>query len=109
MFEVDIFETKWTVYLLSEEKYIADWSDSDAAHTIPSTHEIYFNEGELSRDTVVHELVHAFYAELCTSSASLTGDQVEEVMADLFGKHGDKILRLGRKLFKELKNEEGTE
>lgn len=109
MLKLKIFDSEWKIYLFSEEKYVTEWSDADAAHTIPSTHEIYFNEEELDRETVIHELTHAFYAELCTSSASLTGDQVEEVMCDLVGKHGDKILRLGRKLFKELKTYEEAE
>lgn len=104
MLEIEILGQKWTIYLVEEEKYIKKWSDADAAHTIPSMSEIYFNDEELSRIVVVHELCHAFFAEMCTGSAGLDADQTEEVFCDMIGKHGDKILRLARKLYKELKN-----
>jgi hypothetical protein len=110
VFEIEILVLgqKWQIYLVDEDDYIRRFGDTDAAHANPSEQTIYFNEGELSRDTVVHELCHAFYSELCVGSASVTPEQVEEIFCDMFGKHGDRILRLGRRLYKEFRDESGS-
>jgi hypothetical protein len=108
MVEVSILGNRWKVYLQDEDEYVDLWGDNDAAHTLPATKEIYFNEEELCRQVVTHELAHAYYAETCVSSASLNPDQVEEVMCELFGTNGNKMLKLSRQLFKDLKAESGT-
>lgn len=104
MIEIEILGSRWKVYIQEEELYVRDWGDADAAHTLPGSREIWFNEEELTRETVTHELAHAYYAETCVESASLTPIQVEEVLCEMFGKHGNKLLTISRKLYKELKN-----
>jgi len=47
-------------------------------------------------ETLVHELVHAFYAETCTNSADLDDEQVEEVFCELFSHNDAEILRLAK-------------
>lgn len=104
MIEINILEAKWKVYIMDEEQYITEHSDADAAHTIPALNEIVFNESELNLIVVKHELWHAWRASLCTTSADLTADQEEEISAELFSHHGDKINRMARTLYKELKS-----
>jgi hypothetical protein len=107
MFEILIFGNKWKVFLAEEEKYIKIWGDTDAAHTLPSKKEIHFNDGELTQGIVRHELFHAFVSESSVDNSGLDGDQMEELAATLFEKHGDRITRLARKVYKELKKDEG--
>jgi hypothetical protein len=105
--EIHILGQKWRAYIEDDDTYSRRWGESDGAHTIPADKEMYFNEAELSRVVVTHELVHAYYSETCVSSANLTVDQIEEVMAEMFGVHGNKLLTLSRKLYKELRDESG--
>ncbi len=105
--ELKILGQPWTVFLLEEEAFIKRCGDRDAAITYGKSREIVFNEAELSRNTVWHELFHGFLSEMCITSAGLSADQFEEVAAELFGEHGDKIIRLGRKLYKELRDYNG--
>lgn len=105
MIQINILESIWNISILDEEKYILDHSDTDAAHTIPSLNEVVFNEAELNLIVVKHELWHAWRASLCTTSANLTADQEEEISAELFSHHGDKINRMARKLYRILKDE----
>lgn len=104
MIDIKILGQKWKVFLFDEDRYIRRLGDDSSGLTNTTTKEIYFNQEELHRDVVIHELTHALKAETCTESANLTADQVEEMFCDLVAKHGDYIIRLGRKLFKELKN-----
>ena len=106
MFEILVFGNKWKVFFVEEEKYIKIWGDTDAAHTLPTKKEIHFNSDELTREVVRHELFHAFVSESSVDNSSLDGDQMEEVAATLFGKHADKIIRLSRRVYKELKKED---
>lgn len=102
--ELLILGQKWKAYLHEEEKYIRNHGDDTEAYTWPKEKEIHFNEEEFCLRVVTHELVHAFYSETCTTAACLDAAQVEEVLAEMFGYHGDKILRLARKLYKALKD-----
>lgn len=104
MFEILVLGTKWKVFLHDEDKYVRRHGDDSAGITIPALNEIHFNEEEFTREVMVHELCHAFFAETCTGSAGLDSRQTEEVFCDMIGKHGDKVLRMARKLYKELKD-----
>ena len=105
MLHILIMGAKWKAFFVEEEKYIRTWGDDTEAHTLPSKKELYFNNAEITRKTIIHELCHAHYEEMCVGSASLTKNQQEEVFCELFSEHGDKILRLARRLYKEFKEE----
>jgi hypothetical protein len=109
MLEIPVLGNKWKVSLHEEDRYVRRHGDDTAGITIPTTNEIHFNEEEFSREVVIHELCHAFFAETCTGSANLNAGQTEEVFCDMIGKHGDRILRLSRKVYKELKDQGSNE
>lgn len=108
MIEIRVLGSKWKVHLLDEDAYVRIWGDDSVAQAHPETKELYFNEEELTRYAVTHELVHACFTETCVSSANLTATQVEEVMCEMFALHGDKLMRLSRELYKDLKAEAGV-
>lgn len=105
MIEIKVLGNKWKVFLLEEDAYVSQHGDADAAHTSCDSKSIYFNEGELKKEVVLHELGHAFFAETCTISASLNGEQTEEVFCELLGMHGIKMVNLSKKLYKALLDE----
>ena len=105
MFKLNILGHDWKVYLHEDEEFCSKYKDEsgDAAFVMPIAKEIHFNEEELTLVVVKHELVHCFYAALCVEAAQLTLDQQEEVFCELIANHGDRILRLARTLYRELK------
>jgi len=105
MIRLKILDTDWKVYLHPEDTFSRKYGDSDAAFTLVSKQEIHFDSGELSPDIVRHELWHAFRASLLTHSAALDSEAEEEISAELFAVHADKMLRMSRALLKELKSE----
>lgn len=93
---------KWEVSVLDEEDFERRFG-LHAGLTLPSTRCIVFNEDEINKETVVHELCHAYFAASCTEAANLSAHQVEEVLCEIFAKHGSKILKQATFILKELK------
>lgn len=100
--KIPILGRHWKVTLVADEKFEAKFGADVAAVTLPTLREIIFCDGQVSLETVKHELVHAYYHDTCTSSADLTPDQVEEVFCDLFAIHGAAILKTAGVLYREL-------
>lgn len=101
--KVTIRGVKWKVVLLSEASFTEVYGDDCYSICESAEKAIYFSPSGVRLDCVIHELVHAYYDESVMSSATLTGDQVEECLADLFAFHGADMLKLSRKVFKWLK------
>ncbi len=105
MVKIKVLDTEWKVYVLDEDDFIERFDDGDAAVTLPDTRECYFSEDEVNRVNVRHELFHMYVASSNLHSASLSIDQFEEVLAEMYGNHADRMLRLSRELYKQLKEE----
>ena len=75
-----------------------------AGITIEDGKKVLFAEDEFGIDVVLHELWHVYRSELCTSAANLTRQQEEEVSAELFAQQAIKMVRLARRIYKELKD-----
>lgn len=103
MIKLNILGQDWKIHLHSDEDFCSKYGEADAAFVLPSIREAHFNDDEISLLVIKHEVWHIFRAALCTSSASLTSDQEEEISAELFGTHGDHMLRMSRNLYKALK------
>lgn len=102
LYKIEILGQKWKVFLHEEEYYVKVYGDNDSGHTTESIKEIHINNSELNLETIVHELVHAFYASLCIRSAHVDVEQQEEILCEMFALHGSKILKLGKDLYKEM-------
>ena len=103
MIKVKVMGQDWKVYLHTPEKFERKTDSSDAAFVLPELREAHFNSGDLTREVVCHEVWHMWRAGLLTNSARLDTDQEEEMSAELFACHADKMLRFARALYKELK------
>lgn len=106
MLKLNILGLVWKIYCHTEESFSRKFGEQDAAFVLPSLCEAHFNQDELSLNIVKHEIFHMYRAGLLTGSASLSADQEEEVCAEMFSEHADKMLRTARILYKELKDEE---
>lgn len=96
---------KWTVNLHEYDDYVnhKDLVGSSAA-VMPALKEIHFNDDdeELTLDAVLHELWHVFWSYRDVGSAEVSPHQMEEFSAVMFEEHGITMVRLARKLHKEL-------
>lgn len=97
---------RWVLLFVPQAAYEArHGSDSDAI-TIADNRRIYISEEGASYQTLVHELVHAYLAELCVSTMTrLSKSDLEEIFCELMAKHGKQIIRLARQLERAYKKE----
>lgn len=104
MIKIDILGQTWKVLVLSMDNYERKSPPKgSAAYTCADMREIVFDEGELCLNVVTHELVHAYFDSLCVGTAYLKNLQQEEVFAELFATHGDKIISQAKKLYTRIK------
>lgn len=61
------------------------------------------------KESILHELVHAYLSEICVHSANLTVDNLEEIFCELMSKRGREILDLADTLVSRLKKSKVTE
>ena len=98
--KIEILGHPWTVRVLTKAVFERRFNKSTLAICIGYKKTIYLCSTEISFETVCHELTHAFFSEMGTNSASLSGEQLEEVACDLVSKYGGRILELaGRVMY----------
>lgn len=96
--KISILSKKWTVRIMSKKRYKrCNGKDSVA---IANIHKRRIDLSPKGRDkeTIVHELVHAYLAEMCTHSCDLDNDNLEEIFAELMARRGEEILKLSHTL-----------
>lgn len=101
-----ILGKSWTLRLLKKRRYKRKYGADSVA--ITDTNKRYVDLGPLGRDreTIIHELVHAYLAEICTHSADLDNDNLEEIFAELMAKRGLELLRLADRLIRRIETTE---
>ncbi len=92
---VVILGHKWKARLLKGKW---PYHEQDLAIALPDKKEIHFRS--MSYETVVHELTHAYVEEICIGAVKLGSDQLEEIMCELFAKHGSVILKQAKELLR---------
>jgi len=100
-FKVSIMGDDWTMYLVDDDDAVIAGEDS-GAETDPETKEIYFRRGEVTIQTILHELWHAYFSYTHTNTAGLDENQMEEVSAELFAYNAIKILDQANNVYKQL-------
>lgn len=105
MIKIKVFEDTWKIILLSEEEFVRRLKSPGLSGLTDSVHkQVFINEEDCTLETTKHEMFHVFKYYTCTNSASLTETQMEEVFCDLFAVHGDKINKLAKHIYNELKD-----
>jgi hypothetical protein len=100
-----ILGKRWTLKLLTQKAYEKRHGADSVVITYSYKRTIDVQPTGVRKEIIVHELVHAYLGEMCTKSTTdLTGDDVEEICADLFAKRGRELLDLADIIFEQLVN-----
>lgn len=94
----EILGKTWTMRVLKRAKYTRKNGDDSVAVTHTTKRKIDLAPDGRDLETITHELVHAYLTEMCTKSADLEDDQLEEVFAELMSKRGREMLDLADSL-----------
>ncbi len=92
----------WLLRVLKKRKYNKKNGADSVAITYINKRRIDLGPGGMDLETVIHELVHAYLAELCTKSTELDDEQLEEIFAELMAKRGREMLDLADSLFAQV-------
>lgn len=99
----EILGKEWTLRVLKKKKYRRANGINSVAITHTTKRRIDLGPGGMDLETVIHELVHAYLTEICTKSADLEDEQLEEIFAELMAKRGREMLDIADKLYGEIK------
>ncbi len=92
----------WQLRLLTKELYKKKRGWDSVAITLMHKSKIDLSPRGLDKETLIHELVHAYMYELCMHSADLDVDAKEEIFAELMAKRGYELLTLADRLLLEI-------
>lgn len=102
--EFTILGKVWTMRILKRKKYNRKNGLDSVAITHINKRRIDLGPGGDDLETIIHELVHAYLTEICTKSALLDDEQLEEIFAELMSKRGREMLDLADDLFAKVKD-----
>lgn len=89
----DVLGKGWTLRVLSEKYFKKKNGNAAAAVTKVHKRRIELRPKFLDHETIVHELTHSYFYEMCLHSTNeMTADDVEEFFAELMAKRGREIL-----------------
>lgn len=95
----EVLGKKWTLKVLKPKKYVKKHGYDSVAITLGWKRKIFIRGKGIDKETLVHELVHAFLHELCFKSTnSISADDLEEIFAELMAKYGRELLDLADSL-----------
>lgn len=92
----------WTMHSRSRKDYKRQNGNDSVAITNMNKRRIDISPDGIDKETIIHELLHAYMAELCIGSADLDNDNLEEIFAELLSKRGHELLKLASSLKKQL-------
>lgn len=100
--QFEILGKPWELRLLKKKKYLKSNGSDSVAITDVNKRRIDIGPNGRDKETIIHELVHAYLGEMCTHSADLDSDSSEEIFCELMAKRGDELLRLADSLLNEV-------
>ena len=100
---IQIQGENWIVEVIETDRFIKKCGDGIAGITDTVNKQILFCEDDFNKETIAHELAHAYFSCTCTTSAHLDSEQMEEIWCELIAKYAATIVRQTNKIYKELK------
>lgn len=102
---ITILGDKWVIYLISKEQMKKlDGYTSTEAITYPQLRRIYFQDRFFTKDTVAHEVFHAYKSYLCLEAATEMGlGSLEEIMCEMYAKYRYKMEKTTKEIYRKLK------
>lgn len=98
----EIMGKSWTLRVLKKKKYHKKNGTDSVAITYINKRRIDLGPDGVDLETIIHELTHAYLTEICTKSALLDDEQMEEIFAELMSKRGREMLDLADALHGEV-------
>lgn len=95
----EIMGKKWQLHIYNTKKYKKRNGKGSVAITFINQRLIELSPFGTDRESITHELWHAYLGEICIHSADLEDDNFEEICAELFAKRGVEILLLSDKVY----------
>lgn len=89
-----IMGKNWELRLLKRKKHTKKNGADTLAVTKHWKRTIDLGPEGLDKETIVHELVHGFLAEMCIKTSDPTVEVMEEVFCELMSKRGRELLDL---------------
>lgn len=94
----------WKLRLFTRKKFNKKHDKFCVAITNINKRRIDFSPDGVDKETIVHELVHAYLGEFCLYSTDLDVDNLEEIFAEMMAKRGQEILDKSASLLKKLRS-----
>ena len=99
----NILNKEWRLKLLKNKKHKKKNGKDNVGVTKYWKREISIPVAGADLETIVHELNHAYRAEMCMGSTSeITVDDMEEICCELMAKRGRELLDLADELFEQV-------
>lgn len=95
----------WVIKVLEDDKFESKYGEMLSGVTTIPKKTVDISRNGFSLETITHELCHCYWYYTCSSSSSLTEDQIEETWCELFSTFGEQIIKLSKKLHKILKKD----
>lgn len=95
----------WKAKFLKDKAFAKKHDKESSATVIHNEKTVYFNLGHFSDETVGHELFHIYLEEVGYYSVRLEQEKFEELVCELFGKHGDEMLKNKWNIYNYVKND----
>lgn len=95
-----ILGKNWNLRVMSQAHYDKTHGADSLAMTQRYRRLIDLSPPGVARDTIAHELVHAYIVELCLYSSDFDNENLEEVFAELFSRRGAELLKTTARLHK---------
>ena len=93
--------------MLPSKKYTKKHGYDSLAMTISYKRRIDFHAEGVDKETLVHELTHAWLYEMCYKSTNnIDVEDLEEIFAELMSKWGRELLDLADAIKEEIKNKQ---
>lgn len=100
--EFQVLGKDWVMRIMKKKKYRKVNGTDSCAITYINKRRIDIGPAGMDKETITHELVHAYLAELCVKSSDLDDDNLEEIFAELMSKRGREMLDLADVLFDKM-------
>lgn len=95
----EILGKPWQLKVLSAKKYVNKHGYDSLAVTLGWKRKIFVHGEGVDKETLIHELLHAYLHEMCfKSSTGITADDLEEIFCEFMSKWGRELLDLADSL-----------
>ena len=97
--KIKVLNKFWKIIVRTDKSHDAKFKECHAI-AILDDRKIHVRRSSLNKETIIHELIHAYQHELSFYELELDDGQVDEWFAELFAKYGKMILDDAERLIK---------